>query len=448
MRKKLKKPAKLTGSISVDNQEKIFAYLYILITYLLCLGSSIFTPVDKGYKMLLNETGKIGLKTPLAALFFTACFIALFILQHKLTDTIGKKKALLFLVFAAAVYFISMPFFSSDVFLYSFKGKIQAELALNPYEPIKYFDTPYIYLSPWIFVPLAYGTAANFIFKITYIESLSPFLNMYILKLVFLAFFAGLTWLAYRVCSEKNFVFFVLSPFVLIETILCAHLDIMPLLFFALSLYFIKKEKFIFSALCLGVAVAFKLNYAIFMPLFFIESARKNRWFIFDVLYFIFPVVLSLAFFPGVEKYLDALKYVGSLRSISVIDLFAWFKPGKYIFVLLLGLVFVYFFYYYLKKRIDIFRLCYVFFLLFLFFDRIFQPWHILPLYAIMLFLKKKGFDYAGLISLIGVYSVYFIFYEWNPLQNSIAAVIILLGISFAIALEAIDIKRNSPFYS
>lgn len=396
--------------------------------------------------MLLTESGKIGLKTPLAALFFSLCFIILFLLQYKLTDTLDKKKTLLFLIFAAAVYFISMPFFSSDVFLYSFKGKIQAELALNPYEPIKYFDTPYIYLSPWIFVPLAYGTAANFIFKITYVKSLSPFLNMYILKLVFLAFYASLTWLAYKVCSEKNFVFFALSPFVLIETIMCAHLDIMPLLFFALSLYFIKKERFAYSALCLGVAVAFKLNYAVFMPLFFIESARKNKWFIFDVFYFIFPVVMSLAFFPGVEKYLDALKYVGSLRSISVIDLFGWVKPGKYIFVLLVGLVFVYFFYYYLKKRLDIFRLCYVFFLLFLLFDRIFQPWHILPLYGIMLFLKKERFDYPGLISLIGVYSVYFIFYEWHPLQNSIAAVIILLGIGFALLLEIIDLRENKYF--
>ena len=209
MIKKINEPVQLHEGFPENNIAKAYTYLYVLISYLLCFGTTIFVPVDPGYKMLLEQSMEAGLKTPAASLFFTLCFAALFFLQYKLAGHINKKKALFILILVGVVYFISMPFFSSDVFLYTFKGKIQAELALNPYEPVPYFDTPYVYLSPWIFVPLAYGPLTNLVFKVFYSPALSPFMNMYILKTVFLVFFAATIGFAFKYCTERNFVFFV-----------------------------------------------------------------------------------------------------------------------------------------------------------------------------------------------------------------------------------------------
>jgi hypothetical protein len=98
-----------------------------------------------------------------------------------------------------------------------------------------------------------------------------------------------------------------------------------------------------------------------------------------------------------------------------------------------------------MKRKIDVLRFCYILFLFFLFYDKIFQPWHIFPLYALKLFLKDETFDYFGLISFTGVYSVFFIFYKWNPLQNLFSTIIILLGLAFVIVSEFLNIK-NGPF--
>lgn len=443
MLENINKPGGLNSHPLRNNLAKGYMYFYILMSYLLCFGFTIFVPVDPGYKILFKQTTEVGWKTPLASLFFTFCFIMLFYLQYKLVGNIDKKRALFILILVGVVYFVSMPFFSSDVFLYTFKGKIQAELSLNPYEPVKYFDTPYIYLSPWIFVPLAYGPLSNLLFKFVYFKSLSPFMNMYIMKTVFLFFFAAIIWIAYRSSSEKNFIFFVLSPFVLIEGVLCSHLDMMPLLFLVLAIFFLKTEKFPLSFLFLGVATAFKVNFALFMFPFFIECIRKRKRFIIAGLHFALPILVSILVFPGVNKYLDAIRYVGSLDSVSCLKLFGHIPFGKYLFILAAALTFLYFFSLYLTKKIDVLRFSYIFFLIFLLFDKIFQPWHIFPLYALLLFLKREKFDHFGLISFTGIYSVFFLFHEWNPLQNFIATLFILAGIIFALVSEMIDIKKN-----
>ncbi|MCK5055980.1 MAG: hypothetical protein KAT34_04955 [Candidatus Aminicenantes bacterium] len=445
MIKKIGEPVQLRKDFSENNMAKAYSYFYVLISYLLCFGTTLFVPVDPGYKMLLQQSMDVGLKTPAASLFFTLCFAALFFLQYKLAGLINKNKALFLLILVAVVYFISMPFFSSDVFLYTFKGKIQAELALNPYEPVAYFDTPYLLLSPWIFVPLAYGPLTNLVFKVFYFSDLSPFLNMYVLKTVFLIFFAAMIGFAFKYCAERNFVFFALSPFVLIEGVLTAHLDIMPLFFLILAFYFLKKGNFPLSFLFLGITPAFKFIYALFVLPFFIESVRKKSRFYLDILYFVLPVLLSTLFFPGIIKYIDAIKYVGSLDSVSCLNLFAQVKFGEYFFFFLTGVAFVTFFLYFMKRKIDVLRFCYILFLFFLLYDKIFQPWHIFPLYALKLFLKDEKFDYFGLVAFTGVYSVFFLFYQWNPLQNLFSTIIILLGLAFVIVSEFLIIK-NGPF--
>lgn len=443
---KVSEPGKLNTGTPTNNLVKVYTYLYVLITYILCFATTIFVPVDPGYKMLLKQSQEIGLKTPAAALFFSLCLLLLFFLQYKLIGSFTKKKALFILILVAVVYFVSLPFFSSDVFLYAFKGKIQAELSLNPYEPVKYFETPYIYLSPWALVPLAYGPLANFVFKIFYFKGLSPFMDMYILKAVFLVFFIAILWLAYKVCLEKNFVFFILSPIVLIEGVLNAHLDMMPLLFLILSCYFLKKENYPLNFLFLGIAASFKFTYALFILPFFLEGLRKKRWFFFDILFFAFPVLLSILLFPGISKYPDAVKFVASLDSISWLKLFAGIKLGKYFFTLAAGLALFYFFSLYWRRKIDVLRFCYILYLFSLLFDRIFQPWHIFPIYAIKLFLKNEKFDYLGFISMIGVYAVFFVFYEWNALQNFISTLFILPVIIYSIVAELIEIKKNIFF--
>ncbi|MCK4763074.1 MAG: hypothetical protein KAW12_12840 [Candidatus Aminicenantes bacterium] len=502
------------------SRAKLYMYLYIIITCLLCFGATVFLPLDPGYKRLLEQPTKILLKTPMAALFFTFCFVMLFFLQFKLTETINKKKAVLILIIVGIIYFVSMPFFSSDIFLYTFKGKIQAELSLNPYEFVKYFDTPYQYLSPWVFVPLAYGPLTNLVFKTFYFQGLSPVANMYVLKAVFLLFYAGTVLMVYKYLQRenkpstqrvhpmsrgaaktiddgesktrsllnkqslndetgKNFVFFALSPLLLIEGLLCAHLDVMPLFYFILSLIFLQSgaseiiknvppaaknlfEKrfpdfqklllsrfaanvfFPLSFFCLGMAAAFKVNYAIFMLPFLIESMRKNKWHFLHGAFFVLPVAASMIFYPDINKYIGSIKYVASLTGVSCIKLFDKIKPLQYLFLVLIAAAFVYFLYLYLKKRIDVFRFSFIFFMIFLFFNKIFQPWHIFPIYGLLLFLKPRKFDYFGLLSMTGIYSVYFIFYQWNEMQNFIASVIILCAIGYTVISELIAVKKTA----
>jgi len=423
--------------------EKILPVLYLLSSTLLYYATSIFTPIEKGYKLILNN-GKPGISNNLLAFFsFSLIFFALFVLHTKIGNSTSNKYTYIVLILIIILFFSSFPFFSGDIFLYSFKAKILLEKGISPYTHAPPDLSIYRYLSVWTNTSTAYGPLSFLLFKISYIRSFSPFMNMFVLKFIFFIFFL-LTLLFLKSKDRKSLILFAFSPLILIETLLSPHFEIIPLFFFILSLFFLKEEKENYASLLLAISSSFKINYIIFLIPFIIKIIKEKK------LQNIFSPLLffSFGFFPPLisinwNKYFSAIKFEAS--KLGIFPLF-FLKGYDFLIYFVLSTAFLFFSYLYIKDRLNLSQFIIVFFLVYLLSDKNFQPWHIFPIYGIYATYKWPKFDLLGFSSLFGVYSVYFLFYSWNPTQNLIASFIILFIISveiFTHLKEAFNLSQS-----
>ena len=418
--------------ISSEKKLEIYSLLYLLFSIFLYLFTLFFTPIEKGYRLILKEGDSGYSSETLAFLFLTIIFIVLFYFQNKLYEVKPNKIIYVLSFLIIMLFFSAYPFFSGDIFLYIYKGKILLEKGISPYSFVPPDQSIYRLLSVWTHTPTAYGPFSAFIFKYLYIKSFSPFINMYIFKLFFILNFVLLIIFLNKI--KTNYVFYLFSPLLLLETALSSHLEIIPLLFFSISTYLIKAKKYFFAFFILGVAVSFKINYIIFLFPFLLKiykEKRINLIFLSSLSFTISGIFPVFLFEPN--KYIKALKFEAAKYGIYPLLILKKFKIPTSIVLAITLLILIFLSYKYLANELSFFRFVLIFFLLYLLFDKNFQPWHLFPLYGIYILEKPPRFDFIGLFSLIAVYSIYFLHYSWNPMQNFIASTLLLLIILFDI---------------
>lgn len=226
----------LTCSYNPTLGLRSFNFIYLLITF--------FALSFSYYKII-----KIGLKIPV--------------------KVVG---AILFL------FFIMVPFGSTDIFYYRGVAKGEIEQSINPYKggfvkEINIIESEWGPLKPVMYPPI--WLQLN---KVIY--SLSPvneYLSIYMYKLS-AGIFALLTYLVIKKGATENIAnMFILNPLVLFEFFTNAHLDAYLIFLMVSSIVLFLKNQFAKSTLLLFVASMVKFTAVFPLPFYHIYDFLSNK---------------------------------------------------------------------------------------------------------------------------------------------------------------------------
>lgn len=223
--------------------------------------------------------------------------------------------------------FLALTTFHPDIRAFNLGGQLVASgniLNLYDYLASNTIDNPLVKTfgtDLFIYPPVIYlfHGIFNFVFAFIFgqhiengflIENSSvfgnPLFNLHLLLLKFPYFIFDLIaafGLSRLFDSKRNqilaFAFWIFNPVNLYATYMMGQFDVIPVCFTILSLFFIKKEKYQYAALALGIGAAFKIYPLLFLvPLMLIERDWKRR--IGSGLLGILPYIITIApFLPS-----------------------------------------------------------------------------------------------------------------------------------------------------
>ncbi len=194
-----------------------------------------------------------------------------------------------------------MPFyFHPDIKTYNFQAHFLKQGVWNIYDYLEMHKSELTLKDEFVYFPFTY------FFLGAYQIAASPFLGngfeswisnannnssgdvevfkyLFILKLPYLILdiFIGLILASFFVDfknKRKALVFWLFNPFSVILLYVYSNVDIFPVFFSLLSLYFFKKNNFAFSALALGIGGAFKAFPILLVPFLLTQTSRiRNK---------------------------------------------------------------------------------------------------------------------------------------------------------------------------
>lgn len=265
----------------LKNQNK-FLSIYLAATFVLALTSVnfLFNSNCNFYSDYLTCSYQPSNLTKWANFFYLASIFLLLsfsyykILKNKL------KVSFYFVLTIIFLFFLTVPFGSTDIFYYRGVAKGEIELNINPYKggfykDIKFLNQPTGALKAAMYPPtwLQYN-------KILY--SLSPInecMSMYIYK-----FSSLIAILLTYFIIKKNYKaqlanIFVLNPLILFEFVTNAHLDVYLTLLTVLSIVFLTKNKISRSAISLFAASMVKFTAVLPLAFYHIYNfLKKSNW--------------------------------------------------------------------------------------------------------------------------------------------------------------------------
>lgn len=283
----------------------LFLYSFTQVDLSLTLSTaSIFQSIQKGFQY-------IGwFNRPLSTYLYVAVFALLFVLYFWTMRLVSKNKLdkktiWKTILIITAVLMLSYNAFSHDLFNYIFDARIVTFYNENPYihKALDFPDDPMLSFMHWTHRTYPYGPVwLALTVPITFIAQNIFILTFYLFKLLIASFFLLTVWAIGKVGVElklKNpllpVVAFALNPFVLTESLVSAHNDIVMMGLALLGTYFIlRKERIkgsVMYALSIGVKFATAL---IIIGYFILVSLRKTKYFIgLSILLMIAAVIMA-----------------------------------------------------------------------------------------------------------------------------------------------------------
>lgn len=288
--------------------KKIVIFLWFVVFGSLFFYS--FTQVDLGLTLtrasFATEIQKsfqyVGyFNRPLSTYLFVGIAIASFVMylytlllvkQKKLTS-----KSVWLIVFFAGVFLVfSYNAFSYDFFNYIFDAKIVTEYGQNPYvkKALDFPSDPMLGFMHWTHRTYPYGPVwLGITIPLSYMGMGYFAITFLLFKILLLASYLVSSLLIERICKKTKLVdpsfalaFFALSPFILIEGLISAHIDLFMMAIALFGVYLLFVQKKYASWLVLAISAGVKFATAFLFPLFlwFPFSKRKNKEFIFLIL--------------------------------------------------------------------------------------------------------------------------------------------------------------------
>lgn len=222
---------------------------------------------------------------PLSTLLYNVIISLLFICygifiwlgyHNKLT----KKKIFVVAVGTAFILLWSYPAFSYDIYNYMFDARIVTEYGQNPYEhkALDYPEDPWINFMRWTHRTYPYGPVwLGLTIPLSFLGFGYFLPTLYLFKLLSaIAYIGSVIYISkiLEIISPKRValgtVFFALNPFVIIESLVSAHNDIIMMFIALVSLYYLFQRQFMNSFIALLISGGIKFATLFVLPVLLI----------------------------------------------------------------------------------------------------------------------------------------------------------------------------------
>ena len=309
---------------------------------------------------------------PLSTYLFVGILLLLYCLYCWLLlnlRSFSKKQIWGMILFSAILLGFAYNAFSYDLFNYIFDAKIVTHYQQNPYEhkALDYAQEPMLSFMRWTHRVYPYGPVwLGLTVPLSFLGFNYFLLTFFIFKALIAACFLATAWYIGKILQKTSpqneqlgIAFFALSPFVLIESLVSAHIDIVMMFFMMLGVYFLVQKKYLIAVIGLLLAYGTKFaSAAIPLPVhiaivvatvggvFLFSKIQKKlsweSWFILAGCFMVIPIILASVRTNFQPWYLLLLLPFAALVSkktyISVpVVIMSFFALGEYVPYLFLG---------------------------------------------------------------------------------------------------------------
>jgi hypothetical protein len=258
----------------------LFLYSFTQIDLSLTLSRSpLWIPVQDFFKAI--GYFKRPLSTQLyLAIFFGLSLLYVFLLYGAHEKKITNKQAFFLIGVTVMILLFSYNAFSYDLFNYIFDAKVITYYHENPYlkRALDYPHDPLLSFMHWTHRTYPYGPGWLLLTVPLSFAGLQYFLPTFFLyKIVIALSFLGCVYYLYKIShflDEKHalfpVIFFACNPFVLIESLVSSHNDIVMMFFALFSLWFLVQSKYKNSVFALLLSISSKFATALLLPGFLV----------------------------------------------------------------------------------------------------------------------------------------------------------------------------------
>jgi hypothetical protein len=269
---------------------RVVFFIYLLVFLGLFLYS--FTQIDLGlvishfkfFYAIEKAFQYIGyFNRPLSTSLYILIILllsSLYIFLLSLTSKNKVEKRFVWKIIFAAVIFLTFSYnaFSYDLFNYIFDAKIITHYHTNPYlhKALDYPGDPMLGFMHWTQRIYPYGPIWLVLTVPLSFIGLQFFLpTFFLFKMLASASFIGSLYymgkIFQKIKPEREIfglVFFGLSPLILIESLVSAHIDITMMFFSLMAVYFLLQKKYVTSYVSLALSIGIKFLTGVMLPFF------------------------------------------------------------------------------------------------------------------------------------------------------------------------------------
>ncbi len=265
----------------------LFLYSFTQVDLSLTVSRSLFL------NNIIDSFQHIGFfMRPLSTYIFSAIVLALFgfwfyFLNLARENKIDKRNIWKIIIITSSILIFSYNAFSYDLFNYIFDAKIFTHYGLNPYlhKALDFPGDPMLSFMRWTHRVYPYGPVwLALTVPLSYL-GLNFFIpTFFLFKLFIGAFFVGSIYfigkILQKIAPKKEvlgLVFFGLSPLVLIESLVSAHIDIVMVFFVLWATYSLVNKKYILLILLFLISIGIKFATVFISPVFFWIWIRRGK---------------------------------------------------------------------------------------------------------------------------------------------------------------------------
>lgn len=244
----------------------LFFYSFTQVDLSLTLSrASFFQEIQKSFQYIGYFARPLSTYLFIGIILFLYFFYTVLFIKIK---QFTMKQIWGIILFSAILLGFSYNALSYDLFNYIFDAKIVTHYQQNPYEhkALDYSGDPMLSFMRWTHRVYPYGPVWLAItIPLSYLGFNYFLLTFFIFKVLMVTCFLGTVWFLGKILQKINpqyeklgILFFALNPFVLIESVVSAHNDIVMLFFMSIGMYLLVQKKYFLSIILIVLSYGIK----------------------------------------------------------------------------------------------------------------------------------------------------------------------------------------------
>ncbi len=422
--------------------------LIFLVGYLLVLLSFLFIKTSPENKVILYIINS------------SICFIiySAFYYRNRNKQSLSLSEILITAVILRVILIFVNPITSVDIYRYLWDGLVQGA-GINPYQFAPQDTLLFSYQSNPIYANVSfpdvrtiYPPLAQILFFLNHVIFGESIIG---LKLLYLLIDVGIIIFIYKILKTLNYntnstLLYALSPLILFELFINAHIDILLLFFLAISIYFVTKNNVSLAFLFLGFSALSKIYSLMFLPIYILYFYNKEdsfkkifKGFLFLIISFS-PILIYVKHFSNIFLTIENYSrhwYFNNLLFKLTVNAFLLFGISDhqitriiFVAIFLTALLIILFSKLSFIKKISLTIISY-----FLFSHTV-HPWYLVILVLLLtIYFQYSSFFWSGFIVLTNLSIYYYIKYSvWGEVK-----IILILEYLLLFVFIIIDFKKN-----